>query len=612
MIVGLTSLRPGAIALERLLFLPESEKTFMLMQRTKRTLCGLLLLLAISSPAWAGVEQIVSEFKPVPAYIVMEMDGEYLVDKDAAQGIRVGDIFAAVTAGEKIIHPVTGEVLGSLDKVRAQLRVTKVKSGYSYAAPLPGSSKLKPGEAIVRFQGLPAALWDYTGEGESLQTALQSGLPALEWTDYSAAQALKPSAPQKVNGLEGLVFVLTGKGLEVRDASFQPVRFYSRTDLAKDGIAIATASQAMPVSAPVAMVPSGIVAAPVSDTGTAGIVKQEGLNEGVWFGPEMTGEIVGIEVDDFDGDGRSEIVTVFPNKVLVGSFTGSSYQGEGFIDLPNRLRLIGVDSADLDGNGRPELYISALEPNTSDGNSENVASIVAEWIDGQFKIIADDIPYILGRADTPSAERVILAQRAESQERTYSGKVYFLKREGKKFKAKEELPVDYDKLTVHGFTFFKANSMELLALFDINEKLEIVDNDGNLMWGNGEVLGGSQTYIVSQGPTVRADMPSHQFFKARLATLHGDTVLVPLNEGSSRMFYKREFNKSKLLAMQWDGYAMKEVWHTEPQGGYLADFRVADVDNDGKEEIVMGILFNQGGMANSVQKRSALVVYEVP
>ena len=30
---------------------------------------------------------------------------------------------------------------------------------------------------------------------------------------------------------------------------------------------------------------------------------------------------------------------------------------------------------------------------------------------------------------------------------------------------------------------------------------------------------------------------------------------------------------------------MKEVWHTEPQGGYLADFRVADVDNDGKEEI---------------------------
>jgi hypothetical protein len=71
----------------------------------------------------------------------------------------------------------------------------------------------------------------------------------------------------------------------------------------------------------------------------------------------------------------------------------------------------------------------------------------------------------------------------------------------------------------------------------------------------------------------------------------------------------REFKSSQIKALRWDGYAMRELWHTRPQGGYLADFQVADVDNDGAPELAMAVLFSHKGMFAS--PRSAVLVYEL-
>ncbi len=72
----------------------------------------------------------------------------------------------------------------------------------------------------------------------------------------------------------------------------------------------------------------------------------------------------------------------------------------------------------------------------------------------------------------------------------------------------------------------------------------------------------------------------------------------------------RSFEKSQLKAFRWDGRSLEPLWHTKPQGGYLSDFTLADVDNDGAQELVMTVLFTHAGFMSKA--RSNLVVYELP
>jgi hypothetical protein len=196
----------------------------------RRVVClaALLLLAFVTTAAGAAVlDEIARDFKPLSGFVIMPVDGEYLIDKDASSGVAAGDLFTVVSAGEKIVHPVTKEVLGTLDEVKGVLQVTRVKSGYSYARPVGKDQKVERGDAITRFEKVPARLWDYTGQGQAFFGELKSTLPALEWQDYAAAQASRPQVPSALPEQEAaLVFILKHDGLEVRDGGFQALRAY--------------------------------------------------------------------------------------------------------------------------------------------------------------------------------------------------------------------------------------------------------------------------------------------------------------------------------------------------------------------------------------------------
>jgi hypothetical protein len=157
----------------------------------------------------------------------METDGEYIVDLDAGKGIQTGDLFSVVQPGKKIIHPVSGKILGVLAEVKGILKVTRLEKGYSYARVLGKAEGIKRGDPIRRYENIPALFWDYTGKGEPFFLQLRDTLTNLKWQDYAAAQAKKPKVPE-ASGVEGpsVFFILNETGLEVRDAEFQIIHTY--------------------------------------------------------------------------------------------------------------------------------------------------------------------------------------------------------------------------------------------------------------------------------------------------------------------------------------------------------------------------------------------------
>lgn len=178
---------------------------------------AVVLLCMSSLPVTAEVIDLVKkDFTAESGYVVMPAGGEYIIDLDAVQGITAGDLLAVVEQGDAIVHPVTGKVLGTMDKTVAVLQVSRVKSGYSYASAVSGdTAKIQAGTKIDRFSNLSAVYRDETGTNEVLFAKLKAALPLLQWQVSSSAT------------MADLFFSATPSGLQVRDSKGQLIRAYA-------------------------------------------------------------------------------------------------------------------------------------------------------------------------------------------------------------------------------------------------------------------------------------------------------------------------------------------------------------------------------------------------
>ncbi|MEA3466125.1 MAG: hypothetical protein U9R29_09015 [Thermodesulfobacteriota bacterium] len=178
---------------------------------------AVVLLCMSSLPVTAEVIDLVKkDFTAESGYVVMPAGGEYIIDLDAVQGITAGDLLAVVEQGDAIVHPVTGKVLGTMDKTVAVLQVSRVKSGYSYASAVSGdTAKIQAGTKIDRFSNLSAVYRDETGTNEVLFAKLKAALPLLQWQVSSSAT------------MADLFFTATPSGLQVRDSKGQLIRAYA-------------------------------------------------------------------------------------------------------------------------------------------------------------------------------------------------------------------------------------------------------------------------------------------------------------------------------------------------------------------------------------------------
>jgi hypothetical protein len=169
------------------------------------------------------------------------------------------------------------------------------------------------------------------------------------------------------------------------------------------------------------------------------------------------------------------------------------------------------------------------------------------------------------------------------------------------------LPFNAD---IFSLTSFTNNDTQdpLLAGITTNDKLQVATPGGTLLWKSGSNYGGSETGFTLQESTA-VELEKKYFIQQRLISLPDGKILVPLNEGSRIFEQYRNFKKSSLIAMTWNGFALQEAWRTSPQEGYLADFDYADADNDGQLEIVMMINFKRD---NFIQDgRSTFFIYEL-
>jgi hypothetical protein len=586
-----------------------------------RSLVALILVLptALQAQAATAPVAIAGDLAPRSGYLVRPAGDEFLIDLDARQQIAVGDVFSVVVPGEPVVHPVTKALLGSQDTVKGILQVTRVKAGYSYCRALAGAGELRSGDAIRRFQNIDALFWDYRGEGEPYLRELQEMLPHLQWQGYAAAQKGRPAhAGLPAAHVPALYLILTGRELEVRAPDFSLLYSYPAPTAGASA-----AAQPAPAAQPLASAPAARFAAGAAPVrpGLARIASPadpgESAGEGdlvsrvlesevgsYWASPTLKGTPVGLEVGDFDGDGQQEIAVAFSDRLEISRLVRGSFQQLAVLPLESSLRAYHLDGADLDKSGRMQLFVSAVT------GSGTLSGVSVQWQQGSYQITRTKIPWHLRSIALPGEGVALVGQRPGVQGREYAGPLFRVAMSGRELSEGKPVEAPGDAI-LYNFTPLVARGAASFASLSEDGYLKLSDASGQELAGSVEKTGGSETYLEMTEESQTGGENRVDYLPARIEVSPRGELLVPANSGSSVLSRVRNFSRSQLQAYSWDGSKLREAWHTNQEKGSLADFRLAEVNNDGELRLVTLVGFPERGLFPGVRK-AGLQVYSVP
>jgi hypothetical protein len=462
--------------------------------------------------------------------------------------------------------------------------------------------KIANGALVKRFEQVPAYFAGTTDEDAKVMRQIQAFLPQLEWLEES----------NKERAL--LIFTLKEGFVVVTDSLSVSLHKYKVTDEHELTDKQASPQPALaggykPKPKPLQQLANSVIGV-FKETPDerfaeidAAIIRQKQTElQGIWMGPNLSGSVSAMTVADLDGDTLQETALVLDNKIVIAQVAGGEFNQLTEVEVPVRLQVISLDALDFDGNGRDELYLTAM-------NKSELASFVVELKGDSYERVIENVGWFLRVVNLPDhQERVLIGQEKGGAREPYTGHPFLVRRDGNRLVkgAEFELP---KPMNLFSFVPFQNDRNEVnYAHITSADYLKVFSEQGEELWESADYFGGSEIWFYPR-PETTDEMLAPARMRPRLIRTFGNEILAVQNDGQRLTQNYRKFKNSRVVSLAWNGFSLVEQWRTSSQRGYLADFALADADNDGTDELVMAVKFKHKGLVDAA--RSAIVIYEL-
>jgi TolB-like protein len=345
--------------------------------------------------------------------------------------------------------------------------------------------------------------------------------------------------------------------------------------------------------------------------GSAFITTETGKSRGTkfWKSRSIKQRITGIAIGDIDGDGKKE--TVLTTEHTVEAYR---YDNRRFIKIKTIAdrkldNLIGVDVADINGNGVAEIYVSALGP-----LRKYVRSFVIESTGKSYTEIVKSTDWYLRVVDIPQRGKVLIGQK-QGLESPFDKPIFELIWQNSGYDKGERI-LGAKRANVLGFYLGHVmnDGSEAAVAFDDLDHLRVYDSTGNQIWKDGEKSGGTPHYFELPDHGSK-DMKNYAYYPMRILIkdINKDgknDVITVNNHRLSELISFRKFTKGEIEIRNWDGIGLAVFWTTRKLSGYFSDFGLGDFDNDGQDELVASLVIHTGSVITTTPK-STLIAYEL-
>lgn len=371
---------------------------------------------------------------------------------------------------------------------------------------------------------------------------------------------------------------------------------------------IGTTTKAPPVSIFIAGATGAT--APQTSGGVIQKPKSSGAKKDFIFKSPLKKEFMkSIATADLNGDGQKEIITISSRKIYIDSYSDGKLVRQKEIKEPRGTNHLSISVMPVDGDTKEVVHIASLLKGRP-------SSKVLAYLDGEYKITNKNIKYItavLNLSGTPA----LIGQKYKHGRGFFSS--YHILDDSFNSVGELDLPKGLTILALK-IADFTGDGLEDIVALDSNDYLRLYEKQGTALvetWKSSDKFGGSLdkvNFIKSGANLKQADSVafSNGF---KLYDLDGDSqpeIVSRANEATG--FFgqfakeKRRYTNGKVVSLSFDGAQMTTNWETKVMQGYIADFTITDIDQDGREDILL-LLLPKGKAGTKAQ--SQIIAYRL-
>ena len=311
--------------------------------------------------------------------------------------------------------------------------------------------------------------------------------------------------------------------------------------------------------------------------------------------------MVDMAVGDFNGDGKNEIAILSDHDLRIYSWPANG-----------QLKLIGETVVSRSNNNFSMRAIDinrdrsmALVVTTTEESSNRPYSFIYSFKGNKFTTIAERIHYYVSVMRVPPTYSPTLVGQAWDSLKLFAPGVRIMTKQDGKFTlgTRLDLPTGATVFNCVWLPAGKNGKGEQLVMLTDDERIKLFQGHGNtLVHTTMERYSGSATGMdhykgmPGLGVDKAYQLPSKYYAPMRLIAADigntGDyTLLVNKPISTAAQFFDRYrfFPQGEVHALYWDGVGLGLKWKTRRIRGSVAEIDLADVNNDGILDLVVGL-----------------------
>ena len=315
---------------------------------------------------------------------------------------------------------------------------------------------------------------------------------------------------------------------------------------------------------------------------------------------------------DLNKDGRVQIVTATDSSLQIYHLEGTLLTEDTHLDYASYLRIIGLDVADINGNGYPEIFVTAMTI-----NRETLSSFVVEFNGSSYTTLQDGLSYYFRVINSLDGDPVLYAQ--DKGRGPYAGKIYIMTPANDTYQEEKAIrvPKGTSVLALDRGPVREDNGIEFLSI-NQHHRLVLINDAGSNEWESTEKYGKTNNYWLSGNRGADVTYRERDYFNPRIKfhpvgeDRKEKVFLITNNEiGGGTIGRIKRFKEGRVEVMSWNGIALEPVFQTVPLQGWVSDFDIADIDNDGIEELVISVVTRSKIAILAKDKTSNIISYKL-
>lgn len=341
-------------------------------------------------------------------------------------------------------------------------------------------------------------------------------------------------------------------------------------------------------------------ALPMDIPATAPDSKRRGEFESVslWKSEIIKDDLVGLCTGDMDGDQHTDLIIARPHVLSVKTFDKGKLLDKAEFDTGKNRSIVGVDCADLNRNGRAEVFVSLIR-----NDLVSIDSMILEWDGTRLQPIVNDLPWIFRARSTQITDApILLAQKNKALNTMLGSPIHLFSYTNQSYAPSGTLNVPMENPSLFSLALSQWPDIPVYALYAFNNHIRIYDSTFSITWESEETCGGSTRYLSAQD-AFDSEKTNRLYLEPRLVftDLDGDgkdeLISIQNQDLTNHLFSNfKHYKKGRILFFKKGDLEWRPVFKTENVTGYISDFTLTDTDQDNQPELIYAVMKRKEGL----------------